>query len=89
MRASFKYGTGRREAALSLQKECVLKNRLFVNRDTCGDPIRPLGQAGEVSSSEIKPDRPLLGRLTFVEDFTQEHSSSILHIASIEISGIF
>jgi hypothetical protein len=49
----------------------------------------PLRKAGGVKSLEIKPDKPLVGRLTFVEDFTREHSLSVLHIAPIEIPGTF
>jgi hypothetical protein len=60
-----------------------------VNRDKSQNPFRLLGQAGGVNSSEIKPDGPLVGRLTFVKDFTQEHCFHGLHLASIEISGIF
>jgi hypothetical protein len=76
-------------AAVSLLKKCFAKNRLSVNRDKSRHPFRPLGQAGGVNSSEIKPDGPLVGRLTFVEDFTREHSFPVLHIASIEISSTF
>ena len=74
---------------MSLLKKCVVKNRLSVNRDKSRHPFRPLGQAAGVNPSEIKPDGLLAGRLTFVEDFTREHSFPVLHIALIEISGTF
>jgi hypothetical protein len=75
--------------AVSLLKKSVVKNRLAMNRDKSQCPFRPLGQAGGVNSSEIKPDGPLVDRMSFVEDFIREHSSPILHMASIGISGIF
>jgi hypothetical protein len=74
---------------VSLFKKCVVKNRLSANGDKRRHPFRPLGHAGGVNSSEIKPDGPLMGRLTFVEDFTREHSFPVLQIALIEISGTF
>jgi hypothetical protein len=74
---------------MNLLKKCVVKNRLSMNRDKSQCPFRPLGQAGGVNSSEIKPDGPLVGRLTFVEDFTREHSFPVLHVVSIGISGTF
>jgi hypothetical protein len=74
---------------MSLLKECVRENRLSMDRDKCRHPLKPLGRAGGVISSEIKQNGPLVTRLTFVEDFTREHSSRALHIDSIEISGIF
>jgi hypothetical protein len=74
---------------VTILKKCVVENRLSVNRDKSRHPFRPFGQAGGVNSSEIKPDGPLVGRLTFVEDFTREHSFTVLHIASIETSGAF
>jgi hypothetical protein len=74
---------------VNLFKKWFVKIRLSVNRDTSQHPFRPLGQTGGVNSSEIKPDGPFMGGLTFVEDFTQEHSFRALHIASIETSGTF
>ena len=51
--------------------------------------LKPVGQADRAKPSEIKPDGPRASRLTFVEDFTLEHSLPGVHITSIEISGIF
>ena len=76
-------------AAMILQKKCVAKNRLSVNRNKSRHLFRPFKHTGGVNSSQIKPERPLLGRPTFAEDFTREHSFPVLHIASIEISGAF
>ena len=74
---------------MRLLKDCVVKNRLSVNRDKSRHPFRPLGQAGGVNCSEMKPDGPSVSRRAFVEDFTREHSFPVLHMASIEISGTF
>jgi hypothetical protein len=74
---------------VSLLKKCVVKNRLYVNRDKSRHPFRPLGQAGGVNSSEIKPDGPLVSRPTFVEDFILEYFLPGLQDPSIEILGSF
>jgi hypothetical protein len=42
-----------------------------------------------LSGSINLPNGPLVGRLTFVEDFTGEHSCPVLNLASIGISGTF
>jgi len=74
---------------MSLLKKCVVKNRLSSSRNESRHSLRSVGQAGRANPSEIKPDGPWAGKLTFVEDFTLEHSLPGLHIASIEISGSF
>jgi hypothetical protein len=74
---------------MSLLKKCLVKNRLSVNRDKRRHPFRPLRQAGRDHSSKIKPDKLLVGKLSFVEDFTREHSFPVSHIAPIEMSGTF
>jgi hypothetical protein len=74
---------------MSLLKKCDAKNRLSANRNKGRDSFRPVGQADRASFSEIKPDGPQASRLTFVEDYTREHSLRGLHITSIEISGSF
>ena len=74
---------------MSLLKNGVVEDRLSVNRNKSRHPLKPLGQASKVNSSEIKADGRLVRRRTFVEDFTREHSSPGLHIASIEIAGTF
>ena len=72
-----------------LQKKCVAKNPLSVNRNKSRHLFRPFKQTGGVNSSQIKPDRPLVGSPTFAEDFTREHSFPVLHTASIGISGTY
>jgi len=49
----------------------------------------PVEQPHRANSSEIKPNGSWASGLTFVEDFTMEHSLPGLHAASIEISGSF
>jgi len=49
----------------------------------------PVEQPHRANSSEIKPDESWASGLTFVEDFTLEHSLPALHATSIEISGSF
>jgi hypothetical protein len=45
-----------------------------------------MGQADGANYSEIKTDRPMVSRLTFIEDFTLEHSLPGGHIVSIDLS---
>ena len=72
-----------------LLKKCDADNRLPANRNKSRPSFRPVEQADRANPSEMKPDRPSASRLTFVEDFTREHSlpgpASILS----EISGSF
>jgi hypothetical protein len=49
----------------------------------------PVEQPHRANSSEIKPDGSRASGLTFVEDFTLEHSRLGLNTTSIEISGSF
>ena len=74
---------------MNLLKKCELRNRPSASLNKSRHSSRPVGPAHSANSSEIKPDGPWAGRLTFVEDFTLEHSLPGLHIASIEISGCF
>ena len=64
-------------------------NRLPKSPDKSRNSFRPVGEAGRTNSSEIKPDRPRVGRLTFFEDFTLEHTLHGVHLTSIEMAGIF
>jgi hypothetical protein len=74
---------------MSLLMKCDAKTRLSASRDKSRHSFKPVGQADRASLSAIKPDGPRASRLTFVEDFTREHSLPGVHITSIEISGIF
>ncbi|MGD0903563.1 MAG: hypothetical protein ABR924_11545 [Terracidiphilus sp.] len=74
---------------MSFLKECVADNRLSARCARSLHSVRLAGQPCAASSSQIEQDAPWAGKLTFVEDFTQEHSLPGLHFASIEISGCF
>jgi len=74
---------------MSLIKNCFVKNRLNASRNKSRHWFKSVEQAGRANSSEIKPDRPWAGKLTFFEDFILEHSPAGLNTASIEISGSF
>jgi hypothetical protein len=69
--------------------KCNAKSRSSTSRNKSGPSFRPVGQADRAHSSEIKPDGRLASRLTFVEDYTREHSLPSLYKTSIEISGSF
>ncbi len=74
---------------MSLLKKCDPDNRQSARPDKSRPLFGPVGHARSADSSEIKPDGPWSDRLTFIEDFTLEHSLSGLGITSIEISGSF
>jgi len=74
---------------MSFLKKCNANNLQPASRNKRQPPFSPAGQAHRAGSSEISPDRSWAGRLTFVEDFTREHSLPDSRIASIEIAGIF
>jgi hypothetical protein len=74
---------------MSLLMKCDAKNRLSASRNKSRHLFQPGGQANRANPSEIEPDGPRASGLTFVEDFTQEHSLPGAHITSIEILGIF
>lgn len=73
----------------SLRKTCDANKCLPVSRKQSRTSFRPAGQAHRASLSENKPDIPWVGKMTFVEDFTGEHSLPGLQLTSIEISGSF
>jgi hypothetical protein len=74
---------------MSILKKCDAKNHLSASRNRSRHSLRPAGHADRANPSEIMPDGPRASRLTFVEDFTREHSFPGLYITSIEISGSF
>jgi len=74
---------------MSLLKKRDANNRLTRSRNKSRPLFRPVRRAHRANPSEMKPDRPWVGRLTFFEDFTREHSLPGLQITSIEISGNF
>ncbi len=74
---------------MSILKKCDAKNRLSASRNKSQHSFMPVGQADRATFSAIKPDGPQASRLTFVEDYTREHSLPGLHVTSLEISGSF
>lgn len=50
---------------------------------------RPVRQADKAKSSPFKPLEAWVNRLTFVEDFTLEHSPAGQRGASVGIAGCF
>jgi hypothetical protein len=73
----------------SLRKTRDANKGLPVSRKQSRTSFRPVGQAHRASFSENKPDIPWVGSLTFVEDFTGEHSFPGLPITLIEILRSF
>jgi len=73
----------------SFPKTCDANERLPVSRRKSRTSFRPVGQAHRAGLSEIKPGIPRVGKPTFVEDFTGEHSLPGVQFTSIEISGSF
>ena len=74
---------------MNLRKKCVANDGIRASRNMGQHSSKPVGQAVRVHSSEIEADGPWAGKLTFIADFTQEHSRPGLHISLIEISGSF
>ena len=70
-------------------KTCDANKGLPVGRKQSRKSFRAAGQAHRASFSENKPDIPWVGSLTFVEDFTGEHSFPGLPITLIEILRSF
>lgn len=69
---------------MRLLKNCNANNRLPVSRNKSQHSIGPVRQTNRSNSPEIKLDGSWASRLTFVEDFTLEHSFPGLQITSIE-----
>jgi hypothetical protein len=76
-------------AAMSLLKECVANNRLSAHCTQSRHSARLAGKPCPSTSLGVKQDRTWTGKLTFVEDFTLEHSLFGPHAPSIEIPGCF
>ena len=72
---------------MNLLKKGDADNRLPANQSR--PLIRPMKQAATLKSSKSKPLRTSAITLTFVEDFTLEHSLPGVHLDSVEISGGF
>ena len=74
---------------MTISKKCETRNPLSVasekNRHSSSDVV----QAPKADRSEITPGGLQATRLTFLEDFSIEHSLRGLRITTIEIAGIF
>jgi hypothetical protein len=75
-------------AAMSLLKNCEVRNSPPVSRNVSRNPSRPV-EVPTTNFSEINSDGSSAGRLIFVEDFTEEHSLPGLDISSVENSSYF
>jgi hypothetical protein len=76
-------------AAMILSKKCETHNPLSVDSEKSRHPSSNVVQAPKASRSEITPGGRQATRLTFLEDFSIEHSVRGLRITTIEIAGIF
>jgi hypothetical protein len=74
--------------AMSLLKNCDIRNSLPVSRNMSRNSSRPV-EVAPTNFSEINSDSSSAGRLIFVEDFIQEHSLPGLHRSSVELSSCF
>ena len=87
-RASFRQATEpsnrKRRVAISILKNYEAKARISVGRDKSQHLS---GQPGKVNSSGEGPEKTQVNRLTFAEDFSQEHCRSSRRIALIGIWG--
>jgi len=72
-----------------LSKKCETRNRLSVDSEKGRHLSGNVGQVPAADRSEITPGKLQATRLTFLEDFSLEHSLRGLRIATIEIAGIF
>lgn len=72
-----------------LLKKCDTRNRLSSSSRKNRSSSRKVGQDPIAKCSEIMPNGPRATRLSFLEDYTLDHSSHGQRIAAIEIAGIF
>ena len=74
---------------MSLPKKCDSGNRISPGSEKSRHSSLKVGRAPIAKSSEITPDGPQAARLSFLEDFTLEHSLHWRRITTIEIASIF
>lgn len=75
-------------ATVSHPRECDIPNRICLDSEKNGLWSTYVGLTFPADCPEITPE-PGAGRLTFLEDFTLEHSLHGLRITLIELAGIF
>jgi hypothetical protein len=74
---------------MNLLNKSVANNRICARRNKDQHSSKPVGQAVRANSLEIQVNGPSADKMTFIADFTGEHSRLGPHIALIEISGSF
>lgn len=74
---------------MSLLKKCDSGSPISPSPERSRHFSRSVQQALKADCSKIEPDEPGITRLTFLQDFTLEHSLQGLRITTIEIAGIF
>ena len=72
---------------MSSLKHYGAKARLSVGRGKSQHPCRSAGQPRKVNPSGTEPEQTQVNRLTFAEDYMQEHCRSGRRIAVIGIWG--
>jgi hypothetical protein len=73
---------------MDLLRKCNADNRPAGQRRN-PHSSRPVGQADKANSSQFEPHEAWVNRLTFIEDFTLEHSPRGRRSASAGIAGCF
>lgn len=74
---------------MSIPRICKVKDPLFASRNKSRSSFRRATRADGPKPLEIALEAVAASRLTFVEDFTLEHSLPSLQIASFEMAGSF
>jgi hypothetical protein len=74
---------------MGLLRKCDANDHLSASRNMSRRSFWPTVRTDKANPPEIKPDKLRTSKLTFIEDFTLEHSLSGRQFAPIEISGIF
>jgi len=70
-------------------KKCATRNRLSVDSQKSRHSSSNVVQTPRTDRSEITSGGLQATRLTFLDDFSLEHSLGGLRITTIEIAGIF
>ena len=76
-------------AAMSFPKKYDSDGPISLSPERSRHFSRSVQQAPKADCSKIAPHEPEITRLTFLQDFTLEHSLHGLRITTIEIAGIF
>ena len=74
---------------MSLPMKCGVKDRPVASRNKNQCALRQAVRADEASPLESTSERLRASRLTFVDDFMQEHSRHGLQISSVGMAGSF